>query len=325
VQVPTLDYDFYPSPDGNKLVLVRHMTLNVPRCNSTLPQIIGMNRVSVLDANGTETELFPYPQNGSVPTSEDRYDFTAQDKPRVYLDEVVWSPQSKYIAFVAAYQDVCAGQGCYRFHMYIENLETGQLYILGEGRHLGWTNGGEQINFFRVLTDPQGARSAHLYTARPDGTARQEVWLPGGAVYVSVGQIGLDLPWAEGGLRVMVGNGGLEEVMFLSVNDRSFTPPIAVPDNAAVLNRLSVHLVNGQTTLLWTTIRGEFIRQNVTSGEWTELTSDLAPTGSAPLRVLPFPMGTQALIEMSNGNAYILDYEADLLTPVAFSGEGVAG
>jgi hypothetical protein len=41
--------------------------------------------------------------------------------------------------------------------------------------------------------------------------------------------------------------------------------------------------------------------------------------------VLPFSLGTQALIEMSNGNAYILDYEADLLTPVAFSGEGVAG
>jgi len=115
---------------------------------------------------------------------------------------------------------------------------------------------------------------------------------------------------------VMVGNAGLGEVMLLNVADRAFTPPIAVPDLMPQPNRLAVHLVRGETALLWTTIRGEFVVQDVRTGHWQRLQSELASTGIAPRRVQVFGMGDAALIEMADGSAYLLDLGADRLTAV---------
>ena len=314
--LPSLEYDFYPAPSGERVVLVRHLHLQVPRCDTVIPERVGISTVSVLAADGTETVLFPFPQHGSVPASEDAYAPSEPDSWTVTLDEVIWSPHKKYIAFVAAYRDRCAGGDCYRFHIYIANLESGQLYIVGEGRHLGWTNGGEGIVFFRLTRDSAGQARARLFAARPDGSARQEVWLPGGAVYVSEERRDLGFPWNPSGTRVMVGNAGLGEVMLLNVADRAFTPPVAVPDLMPQPNRLSVHLVRGETALLWTTIRGEFVLQDVRTGRWERLSSELASTGVAPRRVQVFGLGDAALIEMADGSAYLLDLEADRLTAV---------
>lgn len=315
--LPTLEYDLYPAPSGERLVLVRHHHLLVPRCDTVIPQRIGMSTVSVLDASGTETVLFPFPQHGSVPPSEDAYAPSESDAWNVTLDEVIWSPHEKYIAFVAAYRDACPGGPCYRFHMYIANLETGQLYLPGEGRHLGWTNGGEGIAFFRLLTGEGGQKQAHLFTARPDGSASQEVWLPGGAEYVSAERRDFGLPWNASGTRVMVANRGFGEVMLLSLNDRAFSPPLPVPDIMPQPNRLAVHLVRGESALLWTTIRGEFVLQDARTGRWERLSSELASTGIAPRRVQPFGTGDAALVEMADGTAYVLDLDADRLTQVA--------
>lgn len=314
--LPALEYDFYPAPSGERLLLVRHQHLLVPRCDTVIPERVGISTVSVMGADGAETVLFPFPQHGSVPASEDAYAPSEPDSWTVTLDEVIWSPHEKYIAFVAAYRDRCTGGDCYRFHIYIANLETGQLYIVGEGRHLGWTNGGEGIAFFRLMRDSAGQARARLFTARPDGSARQEVWLPGGAVYVSEEQRDLGFPWNPSGTQVMVGNAGLGEVMLLNVADRAFTPPASVPDLMPQANRLSVHLVRGETALLWTTIRGEFVVQEVRRGRWQQLQSELASTGVAPRRVQVFGMGDAALIEMADGSAYLLDLDADRLMAV---------
>jgi len=315
--LPPLEYDFYPAPSGERLVLVRHHHLLVPRCDTVIPQRIGMSTVSVLDASGAETVLFPFPQHGSVPASEDAYTPSGPDAWNVTLDEVIWSPHEQYIAFVAAYRDACPGGPCYRFHLYIANLETGQLYLPGEGRHLGWTNGGEGIAFFRLLTGEAGQTQAHLFTARPDGTARQEVWLPGGAEYVSAERHDLGLPWNSSGTRVLVANRGFGEVMLLTLSDRAFSPLLPVPDLMPQPNRLAVHLVRGESALLWTTIRGDFVLQDARTGRWERLRSELASTGIAPRRVQPFGTGDAALIEMADGSAYVLDLDADRLTAVA--------
>ncbi len=316
--LPPLEYDFYPAPSGERLVLVRHHHLLVPRCDTVIPQRIGMSTVSVLDASGTETALFPFPQHGSVPGSEDLYAPSAPDEWSVTLDEVIWSSHERYIAFVAAYRDACAGGPCYRFHLYIANLETGQLYLPGEGRHVGWTNGGEGIAFFRLLTGEAGQKQAHLFTARPDGTARQEVWLPGGAEYVSAERRDLGLPWNSSGTRVLVANRGFGEVMLLTLSDRAFSPLLPVPDLMPQLNRLAVHLVRGESALLWTTIRGDFVLQDARTGRWERLRSELASTGIAPRRVRPFGAGDVVLIEMADGTAWVLDLDADRLTAVTF-------
>lgn len=318
--LPALDYDFYPSPDGTRLLLVHHEHLTLPHCTGTVPERIGMSSVSVLDASGQETVLFPFPQHGSVPASEDHY--TAGDPTpwTVWLSEVVWSPQGKTIAFVVAYQDLCQGGLCYRYHLYVSNLETGQLYVTGEGHHVGWTNGGDGINVFRLITEADGAQRAHLYTMKPDGSNRQEIWLPGGAVYLSSSIVSLGFPWNEGGTRVMVGNAGLGEVMLFKLADRSFTPPVVVPDLMPQPNRLAVGLISGEKTFFWSTIRGEFVTQSVTTGDWEKLTSSVATTGVAPLRVRTFPLVNKALIEMADGTAYVLDIDADTLIPVALGG-----
>ncbi len=315
--LPPLEYDLYPAPSGERLVLVRHHHLLVPRCDTVIPQRIGMSTVSVLDATGAETVLFPFPQHGSVPASEDAYTPSGPDAWNVTLDEVIWSPHEKFIAFAAAYRDACPGGPCYRFHMYIANLETGQLYLPGEGRHLGWTNGGEGIAFFRLVAGEAGQKQARLFTARPDGTARQEVWLPGGAEYVSAERRDFGLLWNASGTRVMVANRGFGEVMLLTLSDRAFTPLVPVPDLMPQSNRLAVHLVRGESALLWTTIRGDFVLQDARTGRWERLRSELASTGIAPRRVQPFGTGDAALVEMADGTAYVLDLDADRLTLVA--------
>lgn len=316
--LPSLDYDYYPAPDGTQLVLVRHFHLMLPRCDTVVPERVGISTVSLLSPGGEEMLLFPFPQHGSVPASEDRYSPTGQDAWNVYLSEVVWSPQGKYIAFVAAYRDRCSSQACYRFHLYVWNTTTGQLYILGEGRHVGWTNGGEGLNLFRLITAEDGRQVAHLYTLRADGANRQEIWLPGGAVYVSVEQEPLGLPWNVSGTHVMVFNAGYGEVMLFDVNDRTFTTPVFLPDLMPRANRLSVDLIKGEKQFLWTTIRGDFVTQSARTGDWTRLTSQVATTGVAPVRVRPFATGSMALVELIDGTAYVLDVDADRLIPVTF-------
>ena len=316
--LPPLEYDFYPAPTGDRLLLVRHLHLLLPRCDTVIEERVGISNVSLLYADGTETLLFPFPQHGSVPPSEDRYVPGEPDTWSVYLDEVLWSPQAKYIAFVAAYRDQCSSQACYRFHVYVWNTETSQLYVPGEGRHLGWTNAGEGINFFRLISESD-RQVAHLYTMRPDGAARQEIWLPGGAVYLSTEQQGLDFPWNASGTRVMVGNAGLAEVMLFDVGDRSFSPVILVPDKMPQVNLLAVYPVEGETALLWATIRGEFAVQNVRTGDWAELQSEVASTGVAPTLVRPFGTGDKALVELADGKSFILDFETDQIAPVTFA------
>ncbi len=57
----------------------------------------------------------------------------------------------------------------------------------------------------------------------------------------------------------MVGNAGVAEVMLFDLADRSFTTPVLLPDLMPQPNRLSVHLIHGEKTYFWTTIRGEFV------------------------------------------------------------------
>ncbi|NDJ76659.1 MAG: hypothetical protein GYB65_10405 [Chloroflexi bacterium] len=316
IPLPPLDYDFYPSADGNRLVLVRHLTLPVPRCGTVLDDEVGISQVSVLDADGTETVLFPYPQHGTVPESTDGYVISAPERPRVYLDEVVWSPNGAYIGFVAAYLDTCTDGGCYRYHMYVWDNETGDLYQLGEGRQLHWTEGGAQLQFFRLESGDLTRQTALLFSAQPNGTNRQQIGLPGGAIYITNSQTPLGFPWNVGGTRVLVGNGGVAEVMLFALEDRSFGSRIAVPDQMPLNNRLAVHLVKSDTALLWTTIRGEFAVQNVVSGDWRSLTASVAETGVAPAQVRPFGDGIHALVDMVNGTAYVLDMDADVISQV---------
>ncbi len=319
VALPALDYTIYPAPAGDRLLLVRPLLLTLPRCDTALPERVGMTRVTLLAADGAETELFPFPQHGSIPASQDRYALSEPDAPRVYLDEIKWSPDGQYVAFVAAYRDTCDDTDCYRFQMYVWNTGSGQLYVPGEGRHVAWANNGAQLLAFRLLTEGDVQRG-HLYSMNPDGTQRQEIWLPGGAVYLSTTQTDLGFPWNAGGTRVLIGNGGTEQVMVLNIVDRGLTSPVAVPDIAAPLNRLSVDYVKGDSALLWTTIRGQFVLQDTRSGDAVRLASEVASTG-VPLReVRPFSTGLHALLEMSNGTAYVLDLAGDRLTQVVFGG-----
>ncbi len=296
----------------------------MPRCDNVVPERAGISTVSI-NGSTMETVLFPFPQHGSVPESVDVYKGGEPTEWNVSLDEVVWSPNEKYVAFVAAYRYACNRQDCYRFHLYVANLDSGQLYVLGEGRHIAWSSGGERINFFRLLSGADGATSAHLFTARPDGTDRQEVWLPGGAVYLSDSRQSLGFPWNDSGTRVMVVNGGAgdmhqAEVMLFDLNDRSFTTPVLMPDTMPPPNRLAVHSIQGDKVYWWITIRGDFVLQNARTGDWTPLNSSVASTGIAPVRARPFALGDRGLIEMADGSAYILDFAADTLTPVTFGG-----
>ena len=283
-----------------------------------MPDQIGVTQVSLLSAGGTETLLFPYPQHGSVPPSDDRYaPSDPADSRNVYLDEVVWSPNGRYIAFLVAYRDACTGETCYRFHLYVWNVETGQLYVPGEGRHVGWTNAGEALNVFRLVSGAEGTQAARLFTMRPDGSNRQEIWLPGGAVYVSGEQRSLGLPWNEGGTRVMVANAGMGEVMLFTLSDRDFTPPVALPD------MMQPSPAGGPPDPHGSAVSVDHYPRRFRHAERSHRRLEGAQQQPGAdrqraLRVRPFGSGATALVEMANGTAYVLDAEADRLTPVTY-------
>lgn len=310
------EVDLYPAPDGRQLLVVQHLHLRVPRCETAIPERVGISLVSVIDAGGGVQELFPFPQHGSIPASTDVYAESEPGEWSVYLDEVRWSPHGLYIAIVAAYRDRCADAACLRYHVYVADLGANALYALGEGRQVGWTNGGEGLNLFRLQFGADGRQAAQLYTMRANGSDRQAIWLPGGAEYLSPEQTGFGFPWNASGTRVMVHNAGRGEVMLLTIADRSFSARVAVPDKLPRPNRLAVLLMRGETQYFWVTIRGEFVVQDVASGRWTELQSTLAPTGIAPIAVRPFATGTHVLIELADGSARVLDLDADRLVPV---------
>ncbi len=318
--LPPLEYDLYPAPDGQQAVIVRHLHLRVPRCETVIPERVGISRVSLLNADGSEVLLFPFPQHPTVPDSIGNYTISEPGEWGVYLDEVVWSPHSRYIAFTAAYRDNnCAIGRCLRFHVFVSKLETGELFPLGEGRHVGWTAGGEGINVFRLSYEIGGQPKPVLQTMRPNGFDRQDMWLPGGAVYFSAAQFGFGFPWNASGTRVLVANAGEGEVMLFELATRDFTSRVAIPDRMSALNRLAVHLVRSETSYLWATIRGDFALQSVSSGRWEALESTLTPTGIAPRQVRPFADGSSALVEMVDGSAYVLDFVTDRLAPVTFA------
>ena len=316
--VTTREIAAHPAPTGDAIVLVRDLTVDLPRCATVLPERVGIARVSLVTLDGTERELFPYAQHSSIPAAEDRYTLTDPTVPNIWLDEIVWSPNGQYVAFVAGYRDACEGASCASFQLYVWSVPTGQLFILGEGRHIGWQNGGERINFFR-LTGPYGSpQVAQLYSARPDGTDRQDIYLPGGAEYVSSTHALTGYPWNISGTRVMVANKGGGEVMLYDLNDLDFTTPVVLPDLMPAPNRLAVDLMRGDTAFLWATIRGDFVLQDVQRGNWQQLQSQVATTGIAPRDVRPFPDGTHALITLADGSAYALDLNADTLLPIVF-------
>jgi len=97
--LPALEYDFYPAPSGERIVLVRHQHVLVPRCETIIPERVGTSTVSVLSADGGERVLFPFPQHGTIPPSEDWYAESEPDPWQVYLAEVVWAPDERHIAF----------------------------------------------------------------------------------------------------------------------------------------------------------------------------------------------------------------------------------
>lgn len=312
------DMSFVPAPDGSGIVVLRDFTRDLPRCDTVLTERVGITRVSLLAPDGTETELFPYAQHSSIPPSEDRYRLDDPTRPAVWLSEITWSPDSQYIAFVAAYRDTCDGEPCARFHLYVLRVATGQLFVLGEGRHAGWQNGSARLNFFRLVGDPATGQIAHLYNTAPDGADRQEVYLPGGAEYVSATHQPTGFPWNISGTAVLVANRGGGEVMLYDLNARDFSPRVVLPDPVPAVNRLAVHLVRGESSYLWVTIRGDFILQSVERGTWERMQSQVATTGIPLREVRPFPGGTHALLTLADHSAYVLDLAADTLTPVVF-------
>ena len=108
--------------------------------------------------------------------------------------------------------------------------------------------------------------------------------------------------------------------MVFDTRDKSFTPPVLVPAIATPLNRLAIDFVQGETALLWATIRGDFAVQSVRRGDTTRLDSALGAAGVPLAYVQPFATGQAALAVMTDGSAYVLDLAADTLTPVALPG-----
>lgn len=315
VPLPALDYVVYPAPDGSRLLLVRHLYLGIPRCDTTLWEPVGISRVSVLDLDGTETVLFPYPQHGTVPDSVDSYTGGEPTLRNVSLADVVWSPNGKYIMFNVAYRYPCGHEDCYRMHLYVYNLEVGQLYRLGEGYHAGWTDGGEGINFFRLIQDDGGQSAAHLYTVRFDGTSRQEIELPDNVTYIS-NQLRLPVlsSWNASGTQFIVVDE--DKVMLFNLADRSVTSPVAVPDKEPEDTWYSVHLVQDDTAYLWTTYFGKFMLQDVQSGQWATLASTLSTSDTPLAQVQSFGDGRHVLVTRAGRDSYVLDFVADTLVPV---------
>lgn len=248
---------FYPSPDGQKMLVFRDYTLGLPDCANSLNEQFGTTYVSLVDVNG-EQVIFPYSQHSNPPASEFcQTPLVFASETRTFVDEVKWSPDGKFAALGMRYLRNSQHFPCAFYHIFLVNLQTFEVSYLDAGRRVSWADDGRRLQFVRhERLDPNQIGIERMFSVRPDRTDKIEIYLPDGMRLIPDS---LDLlPHTTQGNEFLVCVGdGCEQVSIFSLNTLAFSSPMPSENDF-----LSVYFVAGGTKLLWLNSQGQVFIQS---------------------------------------------------------------
>lgn len=313
VIVPEGPFDFYPSPDGGKVFLVRHRVVLMPACNEATGKYYGASTVHLLSNQGV-SDLFPYGQNSGA-RSKDSCLAPDVSNPawNTHLSQVVWSPDSDTVAFTARYLDRGSGdRPCAFYYTFMVDAFSGNVAPIAEGRRVGWGEGGTRLYYFTQEVDTGynilGTRMWQL----SNGETTQ-IGLPAGAqplppVFDSTEVV---LPWSSDGRQVLLcaGETGCPNTISFEILDRQPTPPNPVPDELQPFTIETVTYVAGDTRLLWLATDGHVYLQairGIDAGNWEEVTAGTLDN-TAVEAVSVMPTGVFVVLHLDNGEYALLN------------------
>jgi hypothetical protein len=313
VMVPPGQFDYYLSPDGGKLFVIQHRVVRMPGCNSA-GRNFGISYVQVVTTQNTTT-LFPYGQHsGARSKTACLSPDVTQSMWRTSLSEVVWSPDSDTVAFVARYIDEDkGGRPCAYYFTFMVDVFSGAVTPIAEGRHVGWGEGGTRLYYFTQETDT-GYNILHERFWQLSNGETTQITLPDGASPLprTLDSTNVYLPWSEDGRQVlMCADANLcSRVFGYDVVRRVPSPAITVPDAFPLFQVNAVYLVAGNARLLWLTTDGRaYIQglQGVDAENYSEIQLDHLGTASSVVHVIPMPGGIYALLQLNNGEFGLLN------------------
>lgn len=325
LEMPSPSVAYYPAPDGSRILAFHEFLYALPPCGGA-DVTYGTTYVSLSDVNSSQI-VFPFSQHGDPPPSTQCGPQVDSPRPNqmTYVDEIAWSQDSRYVALGVRYLRDSSQFPCAYYHVFVVNTSTLSVTYIGEGRRLGWGQGGRRLRFVSVeRSDPNADGVEHLYSVLPDGSDRLEIFIPGGATWLpgALDTTLATLPWTAAGDKLLVCNGRVyhcgETTVFRIIDSGFEATPIIAPDATQLGTTLaSVHFVLGDTQLLWASTDGGLFIQPIkgeNAGRWTRLAASL---NSPIVRVEPVDSGVGAVLWLADGQVVYLDILADRLTSVS--------
>jgi hypothetical protein len=303
----------YPNREGSAALIVRDFLVNIPTCAGQAEDY-GTSYISVVDANG-ERLILPFSQHSDPPASQFCQPQAGLQLQRPsLLKEVVWSQDGRYAALGVRYLRNSPNFPCAFYHAFIADRQSLNVAYAGEGRRLGWGQGGRRLRYFRLeRSDPNQGGQERLWSVLPDGSDPIEVFLPRGATWLpgAMDLVAFTLPWSEQGERVLACNGlvySCGETLTMQIVDSSFAGTAFIaPENALLGSSLwGVYYVLGDTALLWVTTTGFFYTQPLQgerAGIWSE--EGYITEEATMVAITVMPTGAGVIIQQTDGWTYL--------------------
>lgn len=312
VVVPEGEFDYYLSPDGGKIFLIRHRVLMMPACGSAIGRYYGVSTTHLLTQQDI-TDFFPYGQSSGARSKDscltpDVTNFSW----RTELNEIVWSPDSDTVAFVARYIDQDVGRVCAYYFTFMIDIYSGSVNGIAEGRHVGWGEGGARLYYFTQQTDNGYNVLNQTFWQLGDGVTT-EIGLPDGSAPLpqAFDSTGVYLPWTSDGRQILIcADDNCTGVFSFDTVRRQSAPLMVTPEVFRPFEVKNVVFVAGGTRLLWLTTFGQpYLQglQGIDSGNWGSVDLDDLGAGVTVDQMIVMPGGIHVLLQLNNGEYAILN------------------
>lgn len=311
VLVPEGDFEYYPSPDGGKIFLIRHRALRIPACGNAPGNYYGISTVHLLSTREV-IDLFPFAQNAGARSTESCFSPTVDNVAwRTRLSEIEWSPDSDTVAFTARYlDDDAGGRPCAFYYTFMIDVFSGNIISVAEARRPGWGEGGTRLYYFTQDTDNGYNILDTDFWQLSNGEVSQ-ISIPEGAEPMpgAFDSTGVLLPWTEDGRQVLMCTGPINcpGVYSYDVVELRASPVVETPDIFQPFQVRSVHYVAGNTRILWLTQEGAaYIQalQGIDAGNFGPVRLE---EGLSTEEVWVMPGGIYAVLKLSNGSFALLN------------------
>ena len=145
--------DIYPSPDGTRLLVVRHLWQSAPACSSDPAARYGLDRLSLIGQSG-EIALLDVLANAPGPIYLDRFRYEPPSQgARSRIEGVWWSPDNTKAALQIRYADLSnPALPVFTYKVMVYDLVSGTAADLGDGLHPSWDLTGERVQWFRRIS-----------------------------------------------------------------------------------------------------------------------------------------------------------------------------